>query len=397
MLVHWVWFHLLPGMTGRQKLALLEQYTPEDLYNQDLHGAVPEEIRHCLRDKDLTAARHLMKSCSDKGMGILALTDTGYPARLRTIDEPPLLLFYLGTVPALEEQPVIGIVGTRRATSYGLRSAGKMGAQIAACGGIVVSGGAMGIDSVALRGALETGGTTMAFMAGGLDKLYPSSNSQLFRKILEKGCIFSEYLPGEPCYKGNFLRRNRLISGISNGLLVVEAPKISGALNTARWASEQGRDVFVVPGNIDVESCAGSNALIGDIARPALDGWSIMSEYAHAYPNTVKKQEVDFRLQIPETPETPAPKPVPKEKADKKTIDKQPDCSYSVKDKPTPSLNPQEQAVVALLGNTPVSMDFLLSQLDTAPAGLMTLLTRLSVRGVVELHPGKFVSLKHGG
>ena len=284
---------------------------------------------------------------------------------------------------------MIGVVGTRSASPYGLRSAGKLSAQIAACGGIVVSGGAFGIDSMALRGALECGGTTIAFMAGGLDKLYPAANNALFAQIMEKGCLLSEYPPGTASYRGNFLRRNRLISGISNGLLVVEAPRVSGALNTARWANEQGRDVFVVPGNIDVESCEGSNALIGDIARAVSDGWSVLREYAYDYPETVKQVNIQWEMHQPPS--------VPEEKADKKIVDKKPDCPYSVKETPAPTLNPEEQAVFSLLTPEPVPVDSLLDQLDMAPAQVLNIITRLSLKGVVQNHPGKYVSAKHGG
>ena len=390
MLVHWLWFSLLPGLNGRQKLELLRRCSdPEDLYHEQRRPGLPEDIRHILQNQDLTPAKRIMKQCAEKGISILAFSDSNYPDRLRRIDDPPLVLYCKGTVPALDLRPVIGVVGTRSASPYGLRSAGKLSAQIAACGGIVVSGGAFGIDSMALRGALECGGTTIAFMAGGLDKLYPAANNALFAQIMEKGCLLSEYPPGTAAYRGNFLRRNRLISGISNGLLVVEAPRVSGALNTARWANEQGRDVFVVPGNIDVESCEGSNALIGDIARAVSDGWSVLREYAYNYPETVKQVNIQWEMHQPPS--------VPEEKADKKIVDKKPDCPYSVKETPAPTLNPEEQAVFSLLTPEPVPVDSLLDQLDMAPAQVLNIITRLSLKGVVQNHPGKYVSAKHGG
>lgn len=390
MLVHWLWFSLLSGLNGRQKLELLRRCSdPEDLYHEQRRPDLPEELRHILQNQDLTPAKRIMKQCAEKGISILAFSDSNYPDRLRRIDDPPLVLYCKGTVPALDLRPVIGVVGTRSASPYGLRSAGKLSAQIAACGGIVVSGGAFGVDSMALRGALECGGTTIAFMAGGLDKLYPSANNALFAQIMEKGCLLSEYPPGTASYRGNFLRRNRLISGISNGLLVVEAPRVSGALNTARWANEQGRDVFVVPGNIDVESCEGSNALIGDIARAVSDGWSVLREYAYDYPETVKQVNIQWEMHQPPS--------VPEEKADKKIVDKKPDCPYSVKETPAPTLNPEEQAVFSLLTPEPVPVDSLLDQLDMAPAQVLNIITRLSLKGVVQNHPGKYVSAKHGG
>lgn len=398
MLVHWLWFSLLPGLNGRKKLEILHRCpNPEDLYHSQRRPGLPDEIQQILQNKDLTQAKQIMKQCAEKGISIVTFSDSNFPDRLRRIDDPPMVLYCKGVIPAWDLQPTIGVVGTRSASPYGLRSAGKLSAQIAACGGIVVSGGAFGIDSMALRGALECGGTTIAFMAGGLDKLYPAANSPLFAQIMEKGCLLSEYPPGTAAYRGNFLRRNRLISGISNGLLVVEAPKISGALNTARWANEQGRDVFVVPGNIDVESCEGSNALIGDIARSVSDGWSILREYAYAYPETVKEVKIQWDSQRFETGLAQPIKNAPKEKADKKIVDKKPDCPYSVKETPVPPLNPDEQAVFSLLTPEPVPVDSLLDRLDMAPSQVLNIITRLSVKGVVQNHPGKNVSAKHGG
>ena len=394
MLVHWIWFAMLSGLNGRQKISLLQQYAnPEDLYDLPRQAEMPPTVMEALRNKDLTRATAIQHQCTQKGIGILTFFDSTYPELLRRIDDPPLVLYYQGHLPDLSLRPAIGIVGTRKASPYGLRAAASLGAQIAACGGVVISGGAQGIDTLALQGALENGGTTVAVMAGGLDHLYPATNKALFKRILDKGCLLSEYPPGERCYPGNFLHRNRIISGIGNGVLVVEAPRVSGALNTARWANEQGRDVFAVPGNIDVESCAGSNALLGDIARPALNGWMVLKEYAYLYPETVAERKILAPVSPQETPE----KPVPAKAPDKKTVDKERNCPYSVKEKPMPALSEQEKAVAELLGQTPIPVDQLMDQLDIPPAEIMNIVTRLTLKGVAQSHPGKLVSLKFGG
>lgn len=394
MLVHWIWFSCLPELNGREKLALIQRFrSPEDIYQLDRRALGALELTSKaamgILDKDLTRAQWILKTCAEKGIGVLAFTDSAYPEKLKSIDDPPMVLYYRGRLPALELRPVIGIVGTRKASPYGLRAAAAMGGQIGACGGIVASGGAFGIDSMALQGALEAGQQTVVVQAGGLDSLYPKSNEKLFAGVMKNGCILSEYAPGVPAYRGNFLRRNRIISGISNAVLVVEAPKVSGALNTARWASEQGRDVFAVPGNIDVESCAGSNALIGDIAVAALSGWTVMKEYEPMYPTVVRQAQAP----VIKT-EIPAENPAPKAKADKITVDKRTDSPYSVKEKSLPQLTEQEQAVVAALSAEPVAVDQVIDRLGWTPAAVMTVLTKLSVKGVVKTHPGKFVSLK---
>ena len=397
MLVHWVWFSLLQGMNGREKLQLLEYFhSPEDIYALDARAikGLPFECT-ALLDKDMQRANATLKACADQQIGILTYMDSGFPGLLRNVDDPPMVLYYRGRLPAWELQPVIGVVGTRRASPYGMRIATSISAEIAACGGIVASGGAFGIDSKALEGALSQGKATVAVMAGGLDNPYPKANMPLFHRIMENGCLLSEYPPGQVAYKGNFLRRNRIISGISNGVLVVEAPEQSGALNTARWASQQGKDVFAVPGNIDVESCAGSNALIGDLALAAVGGWSVMQHYAPLYPYAIKRTTpVENRVEAAAAaPVSPPKKTESHPKADKINIDKPGDCPYSVKENNLPALTQEEKAVVALLSKEPVPTDTVLEQLQLPSATALTIITRLSIKGVVKTHPGKRISL----
>lgn len=398
MRVYWIWYALLPGMSGRTKAALLRHFHgPEDIYQLDrsaLRGmeGLSAGVKEALLNKDLQPARALIKDCGEKGIGILAFSDSAYPDRLRNIQDPPMVLYYKGKVPTMELQPVIGVVGTRKASPYGLRIAMQMGEQIAACGGMVVSGGARGIDTVALEGALAQGKTTAVFQAGGLDKLYPKENTELFTKIMENGCIFSEYPPGTSCYRGNFLRRNRLISGISDAVLVVEAPKVSGALNTARWASEQGRDVFVVPGNVDMPSCEGSNSLIGDIAKAAANGWAIMREYESRYPDTVKQaRPVDVSVSGPVRSQPAAT--LSGENPHKITVDNRQDCPYSVIENDFSGFSEQERAILTVLTKTPTPVDQVMEKLSIPSGTALSILTKLSLKGVVKNHPGKLISL----
>ena len=216
MLVHWIWFSLLQGMNGRQKLQLLEHFhSPEDIYQLDRTivkrvDFLGENALAGILNKDLTAANRIIRDCANQQIGVLAFTDTGFPERLRRIDDPPMVLYYRGALPAWDMQPVIGVVGTRKASSYGLRIAGQISAQIAACGGIVASGGALGIDTCALEGAVSQGQKTVAVLAGGLDNFYPKSNEPLFRRIIENGCLLSEYPPQTTAYKWNFLVVSKL-------------------------------------------------------------------------------------------------------------------------------------------------------------------------------------------
>jgi DNA processing protein len=281
---------------------------------------------------------------------------------------------------------VIGVVGTRKATAYGLSVARDMSRQIAACGGIVISGGAGGIDTLALQGALEMEKSVVAVLGCGVDICYPKENKRLFDRIPEKGCLISEYAPGTRPYSWNFPRRNRIISGMSNGVLVVEAPEKSGALITARDALEQGRDVFVVPGNINVAACAGSNALLQGYAMAVFTGWDILQEYQQMYPGAVQKREVPAHIREAEyTPAKVAQQPSkPRQEGG------------PVSAKPI-ELTADEEMVAKCLTQEPRQVDEIIAQLKLPAAKVMSILTMLTVKGVVRSHPGKRVSKICGG
>lgn len=217
--------------------------------------------------------------------------DAEYPPLLQEIAQPPFGIYVRGTLPPGMLQPsatpalVIAIVGTRRATPEGKAITRNFARDLAQAGFIIVSGLAFGIDAAAHEGCLDANGTTVAVLAGGLDKMYPRENTKLAEKILATGgAIISEYPPGEPPYPIRFLERNRLISGLARGVLIVEAPYGSGSLATARFALEQNRDVFVVPGPITQKNFEGSHQLIRQgatlVTTPAeiLEAYGVGSE-----------------------------------------------------------------------------------------------------------------------
>lgn len=195
---------------------------------------------------------------------ILQRGDSGYPELLRAIADPPERLYVRGTIPS---GPMIAIVGSRRATPYGLRVAERLARELAACGVAVVSGLARGVDAAAHRGAIAAGGLTVAVLAGGLDRIYPPEHASLAEEVARQGALITEARDGTAPLPGRFPVRNRIISGLSRGLVVVEAAERSGALITARMALEQGREVLAVPGSIENPLTAGTHGLIRDGAR----------------------------------------------------------------------------------------------------------------------------------
>jgi len=219
------------------------------------------------------------------GARIFALNDPGYPPLLKTIAEPPLVLYSLGEAELLRKDAV-AVVGTRRPSSFGRCMAERIAREIAAYGVTVVSGLAFGVDKEAHQAALETGGATVAVMACGIDRCAPQSNRTLWRMIIERGCVVTEYGPGMDPRKHFFPWRNRIISGISLGVVVVEAAERSGALITADYALAQGREVFAVPGSPSIGTSGGPNRLIRDGAKLVESGEDVLEEFPQLHVRT---------------------------------------------------------------------------------------------------------------
>jgi DNA processing protein len=245
-----------------------------------------------LNNKELSRAKNILKNCRKTGTGIITLYDSLYPKRLANIYDPPLVLYYRGTLPDMDYEAVIGVVGTRKASVYGLKTAQRIASEIACGGGIVSTGLAEGIDSAAAKGALKEAGFVIGVLGTGTDITYPSWNRKLQSRIASEGLLLSEYPPGQKATRGSFPARNRIISGISLGVAVIEAPAKSGSLITAARAIEQGRDVFAVPGNIDLRGFEGSNALIRDGASLITSGWDILSQYEWRFPDKISAAPV---------------------------------------------------------------------------------------------------------
>ena len=414
MLIHWIWFATRTGMGDKMKSVLLSHFEdPEAFYFapeleferfEDLSPAAVESMM----DKDLTGCEAVLEQCRERGIHILTFQDAAYPARLKNIPDPPMVLYYKGSLPAFDELPVIGVVGTRKASAYGLTAAKRLGYQIAACGGCVVSGMASGIDGAAMKGALTAGGTVVGILGCGADVVYPASNRWLYADTEKYGCLLSEFPPGTAPLGRNFPRRNRIISGLSCGVLVVEAPEKSGALITARLSADQGRDVFVVPANIDVETAVGSNALLRDGAIPVSSGWDILSEYRYQFPGKIRENRSPVRLTVNDEElsrerETPAkvaqePKKSGEKKPKlsllrKKVIDNSEKSAYSDFKKTHSALTADEQSIVSALEKGQRLVDDVIAELDLAPGVILAALTMLEIKGVVRRLPGRYVEL----
>ena len=418
MLVHWIWLSTRRSISDRVKAELVRQFQdPEAIYFADAETFsqienLSDEGKAALADKNLTDAQKILRDCRRENLGILTYQDAAYPARLKNISDPPLVFYYKGRLPDFDGSPLIGVVGTRKASSYGMNTAKKLGYQIARCGGIVVSGMAYGIDGLATRGALSAGMPAVGILGCGADIVYPASNRGLFEDMEQYGCLLSEFTPGTPPMPHNFPKRNRIISGLSCGVLVVEAPEKSGALITAQLALDQGRDVFVVPGNIDVDTFVGSNRLLRDGAVAISSGWDILSEYEQQFPQKVRKFDAPLRRsaeeeqgeisaepekiqpKVAQKPSNLGKKNVSKQNRDKKVIDNNVPSPYSDVEDKLPPLLPEEQKIVSCLTKEPRPVDDVIAETGLPTAKMLAVLTLLQVKGVVKQHPGKRISLK---
>ena len=236
---------------------------------------------------DINKIHSIIKDCLNNNIDIVTICDTNYPDRLRSIPDSPLALYVKGEFLDVDNLPFISVVGPRNVSEFGKKAAFSIAKRLSKAGMIIVSGAAIGADTLAHTGALVSGGKTIAVLGCGICCDYLPENRNLRQEISKHGCLVSEYPPFTSATKYSFPIRNRIISALSLGTVVIEASLKSGSLITARLANEQGRDVFVIPGNPTLENYKGSNALLRDGAIPLLNANDIFDQYISKFPNQI--------------------------------------------------------------------------------------------------------------
>ncbi len=292
----WIWFAQKCGVASREMVTVLDKLGAiRDVYLADydtyIEKGVSERLAEKLSDKSLDEAYGIITRCTEIGAEILCYSDEAYPKSLRSLKDPPAVLYFMGKLPDLNSRLCIATVGTRKMSEYGMRSAYKIAYETASAGAVVVSGMALGIDAVCACGAIAAKGKTVAVLGCGIDVIYPKEHTKLREKIIECGALITEYPPSTEPRPYHFPVRNRIISGLSQGTVVVDADVKSGSMITARCAILQGRDIYAVPCNIDSEK-SGTNELIRDGAQAVVSGYDIVKNYVYTFNDALKMQNL---------------------------------------------------------------------------------------------------------
>ena len=413
-LEYWLWFSSLRALRAAVRRALLERfggakeiYFAEEAALRSVEGIREDEVQ-ALLSRDLAPASAIAGRCAELDVQIVTMQDAIYPERLRNIPDPPSVLYVKGRLPAVDAEPVITIVGTRKDSPYGVRMARKIGYEVAAGGGIVCTGLAAGIDSCAAEGALMAGGTVIGVLGTAINEVYPKWNDRLFADVQAAGALVSEYPPDMKGSAKNFPARNRIMAGFAIAAVVVEAPLRSGALITAHLAADYGRDVFAVPGNVDADGSGGTNNLLREGASVAENGGDVLQGYEARFPGKIfrnGRRVMPEGLAFPEA----ARQTEREQKADKKAGEGF--FKFRVKnnrrdDAPTPAPPPRPKLenqlaelsetqlkIVGVMTKPGMHVDDIVDLSRLPAANVLSELTMLQIKGFVTQESGKRFTL----
>ncbi len=394
---YWIWLQNALGAGARTDEILAYFKTPEEMYKAGdyewrLSGLLTQRKIEALKSSTFEKTTEIINECRQKGYKIITPDDNLFPDRLKNLPDMPLVLYGVGDCSVMNDAVSIGMVGTRNASNYGIETAQKLSFLLALSGATIVSGGALGIDSEAHAGAMLAKGRTLAFLGCGLSVNYLMENAALRRAITRYGAVVSEYSPFTTASKTTFPTRNRLISGVSLGVVVVEAGVKSGSLITANFALEQGKDVFAVPGDIVRSSFDGTNHLIKNGAKPVFTAEDVLSEYEYRYGDLLDMSNsrttiasvpyVDYRKKKEKSQANPVKKEAtikvvekPKEKIEKKKLPE--------------DMSEEAKIIYSVLNENGVHIDDIVRETNLKMNVVLSSLTELEILDFVQLESGK--------
>lgn len=407
---YWIWLQQALGFNSPKVEKLLDLFGHIDaIYNAKNvdylnAGFLSEKEIKKLCDKSLEKSSAIVGVCLEKGYKILSYNNM--PSKLRNIYAPPCVLYVSGELPEPETGVYIAMVGTRNVTNYGVEAATKLSLGLSACGAVVVSGLAMGVDTASHKGALRGGGKTVAVIGCGLDIDYPAQNKELRRLISQNGAIVSEYPPGTRPSRLTFPIRNRIIAGLSLGCVVVEAGSRSGSLITASMATEMGRDVFAVPGSIFSPYSDGTNRLLKDGAKPVLSVTDILEEYIGVCQDNIiekmsaygKKEYASQNEQLSFDTVSDIKPAATNKDTSQKAAKKKTETRPAPEPKPTrphipEGLSETQALVYNVLTTEPMHVDDISLHANVELRKVLAVLTTFEIEGYIRSFPGKRYSL----
>lgn len=404
----WIWLQERLGYASRYASEAVRMGGANLIFGRSaselrMWSCFPEAVIEQLAEHDLSYAERVLKECEARGYQTVTPDDVEYPARLREIFSPPLVLYVSGRLPVIDEELCIAVVGTRSASQRGLAAAQELGMRLGKAGAIIVSGCAIGIDSAAQQGAIMANGRTIGVLGCGINTDYNARSREL-RKLCElHGALVSEYPPSYPARQENFPQRNRIISGFSVGVAVIEAGERSGSAITARLALEQGRDLFAMPGIVGTANAVGVNRMIKDGAAPLTSPGDILSVYKWRFANKLSLDGADAELLSsgnsgrlsPERSGRFAPKPTEKAvKSPAQTAPRAPEPARQVEKRKCPEGVSDEAAkLFGVMSGSPETVDELAAKAGMTVSEAASGLLELELCGAAASQPGGRYSL----
>ncbi len=391
-LEYWIWLSAA-AVSPKAKAVLIEHYgdaqaaffAPPGVYSM-LPGVTAQEADR-LEKRDKSMVNRILGECEEQHIQVLTYRDARYPSRLRNIYAPPVVLYVKGKLPDVDNEAVISVIGTRKASFYGEKMGRDLAYQICRGGGVVISLLTSGVDGQAARGALLADGRCI----GVLGTAHEEERGGLARELAVRGALVSEYPPGTRSLRSFFRDRNRIASGLSSGVVVVEAPRRSGTRLFADEAVEQGKELFAVPGNADAENSEGTLAMIKNGAKLVTCGWDVLEEFEGLFPG---------KLRDPGTDSAPLsgvfPRREPEPSPAKKDIDKQNREAYIDLREQLSKLSEEELAIVNAIEKDGSHVDDIIARTGLATARVLRTLTMLSIKKYVARRPGNIFILNIG-
>ena len=392
-LSYWIWLSNAE-LSVRTKAALMEHYGDAET----AFFAPAGEFAHIegvsradaaiLERRDISDTARIIEECQAQGLSVISYQDSAYPSRLRNIYAPPPVLYIKGRLPAVDDNAVIAVVGTRKATPYGLKMARTIAGEIVRCGGIVISGLTYGIDAAAAEGALSAGGICV----GVLGTAHQDDAGVLYAGVAERGAVISEYAPGSPAQRSFFRDRNRITAGLSVGAVAVEAPEKSGTRLFVAEAAAQGKEIFAVPGNADAKMSAGTIDMLKDGAKPVTCGWDVVSEFEYLFPGKLRKAPAargeTRRIEAESVENAPV-----LQKETKKVIDKENGRRYiDLKDQ-LRDLSETQLKIITAVDNGGTHIDDIIETTGLGTATVLAQLTVLEIKGYIRREAGRRIAL----